>query len=83
MSMFIKGYYFLSDGGHPKVKYLFFPFKWPDIGNDRQKWSSHLESIRKDIERTFGSIKQYVGCLVNPIELQGAHRLEQLLRLCY
>jgi hypothetical protein len=40
---------FLSDGGYPKVKYLICPFKWPEVGTDRQKWSSHLESIRKDI----------------------------------
>jgi hypothetical protein len=43
------GFYFLSDGGYPKVKYLICPFKWPEVGTDRQKWSSHLESIRKDV----------------------------------
>jgi hypothetical protein len=60
------------------VKYLICRFKWPEAGTDRQKWSSHLESIRKYIERTFGSIKQRFRCLVNPITLQEAHRLEQM-----
>jgi hypothetical protein len=76
------GFYFLSDGGYPKVKYLICPFKWPEVGTDRKKWSSHLESTRKDIERTFGSIKQRFGCLVNPITLQEAHRLEQMFNGC-
>jgi hypothetical protein len=48
------GSYFLSDGGYPKVKSLICPFKWPEVGTDRQKWSSHLDSTRKVIERTFG-----------------------------
>jgi hypothetical protein len=30
------GFYFLPDGGYPKVKYLIFPFKWPEVGTDRQ-----------------------------------------------
>jgi hypothetical protein len=46
------GFYFLSDGGYPKVKYLSFPFNWPEVGTDHHKRSSHLESIQKDIERT-------------------------------
>jgi hypothetical protein len=64
------------------VKYLIFPLKWPEVGTDRQKWHSHLESIRKDIERTFGSIKQRFGCLVNPITLQEDHRLEKMFNGC-
>jgi hypothetical protein len=76
------GFHFLSDGGYPKVKYLICPFKWPEVGIDRQKWTSHLESIRKNIERTFGSIKQRFGCLVNPITLQDAHHLEQMFNGC-
>jgi hypothetical protein len=39
---------------------------------------SHLESTQKDSERTFGSIKQHFGCLVDPITIQEAHRIEQL-----
>jgi hypothetical protein len=39
------GFYFLSDEGYPKVKYLICPFKWPEVATDRQKWYSHLESI--------------------------------------
>jgi hypothetical protein len=35
------GFYFLSDGGYPKVKYLICPSKWPEVGTDHQKWSSH------------------------------------------
>jgi hypothetical protein len=34
------GFYFLSDGGYPNVKYLICPFKWPEVGTDRQKWST-------------------------------------------
>jgi hypothetical protein len=40
-----RGFYFLSDGGYPKVKYLIYTFKWPEVGTDPQKWSSHLDSI--------------------------------------
>jgi hypothetical protein len=76
------GFYLLSDGGYPKVKYLICPFKWPEVGTDHQKWSSHLDSIQKDIERTFGSIKQRFECLVNPITLQEAHGLEQMFNGC-
>jgi hypothetical protein len=64
------------------VKCLICPFKWPEVGTDHQKWSSHLESIRKDIERTFGSIKQRFGYLVNQITLQAAHSLEQMFNGC-
>jgi hypothetical protein len=76
------GFYFISDGGYPKVKYLICPFKWPEVRTDRQKWSSHLETIIKDIERNFGSIKQRCVCLVNPITLQESHCLEQMFNGC-
>jgi hypothetical protein len=39
-----------------------------------------LESIRNDIERTFGSMKQHLLCIVNPLTLQEAHILEQLFK---
>jgi hypothetical protein len=76
------GYYYLCDGRFPKLKHLICPFKWSSVGSDRQNWSSHLESTRKDIERTFGSIKQRFGCLVNPIPIQEDRRLEQLINAC-
>jgi hypothetical protein len=62
------GYYYLCDGGYPKL-----PLKCPGVGPYQQKWSSHLESTRKVIERTFGSITQRIGYLVNPIPIQEAH----------
>jgi hypothetical protein len=76
------GFYFLSDGGYPKVKYLICPFKLPEVGTGRQKWSSRKELIRKDIERTCGSINQRFGCSLNPITLQKAHRLEKIFNGC-
>jgi hypothetical protein len=75
------GYYYLCDGGYPNLKHLSCPFKWPGVGMDH-KCLSHLESTRKDIELTFGSIEQIFEWLVNPLKIQEAHRIEQLFYAC-
>jgi hypothetical protein len=77
----ITGFYFFSDGGYPKLKYFICPFKWPEVGKKCQNWSSHLESIQKNIERFWIHQEMFwEPCESN--HLQEAHHLDQLFNAC-
>jgi Plant transposon protein len=58
-----KGVYFVCDGGYPKDSYLINPFGGSDMAE--VYWSEWLESIRKDVECTFGVLKARFRILHN------------------
>jgi hypothetical protein len=45
-------------------------------------WSSQVESSRKDVERTFGSLKKRWRCIINPIDLLDPCHIERLFITC-
>ena len=47
------GVYFIVDGGYPKVSYLMYPKGYPS-NIEYVKWSEWVESVRKDVECTYG-----------------------------
>jgi hypothetical protein len=64
------GLYYICDGGYPKFKHLIPLYKWTQVGTKKNRWSSAVESARKDVERFFGILKKRWRCLINPVDLQ-------------
>ncbi|KAI2512244.1 Plant transposon protein [Fragilaria crotonensis] len=52
-----RGSYLLCDGGYHRWPCLVFPMKSGAPGSPARKWSMLIESVRKDIEGTFGILK--------------------------
>jgi Plant transposon protein len=59
------GCYLLCDGGYHRWPCLCFPIKTGLPGSNQRKWSAIVESIRKDIEGTFGILKMRFRYLKN------------------
>jgi hypothetical protein len=78
----IYGYYYICDGGYPKLKFLVCPFKWPQSGTDMELWSGAVESARKDIEWCFCSMKKRWRILVTPLTNREYFRVEQIFTAC-
>jgi Plant transposon protein len=55
-SFTVKGAYLISDNGYAKWRMLQAPIK-SSSSLDEMKWSTRLESVRKDVECTFGILK--------------------------
>jgi hypothetical protein len=58
------------------------PFKWPHIGTGMELWSAAVESVRKDIEQCFSSMKKRWRILETPIKNQEVFRVEQIFMAC-
>ena len=58
-----KGVYLICDGGYHRWPCMMFPVKSGAAGSSLMKWGCMLESIRKDIECVFGSMKKRFGYL--------------------
>ena len=52
-----KGYYLICDGGYHRWVCLMSAAKW-SIDDDMLKWGKRLDSVRKDVECTFGRVKR-------------------------
>ena len=52
-----RGSYLLCNGGYHRWPCLVFPMKSGAPGSPARKWSMLIESVRKDIEGTFGILK--------------------------
>jgi hypothetical protein len=61
------GGYIIVDGGYADASWLMPPFS-PGCSYDEKRWSEWLESVRKDIECTFGIIKARFRMFMNPIQ---------------
>lgn len=67
--MLCRGGYILVDGGYQKLQCFIDPSPGA-TGTKEVHWSEFLESIRKDVECTFGIIKKRFRWLKNPIAYQ-------------
>ena len=78
----IRGLYLIVDNGYHKWRCLQNPEKW-SIDKDVIAFSRHLESVRKDIECTFGILKGRFRILKIPIRFQTQAEVDNIFRTCY
>jgi hypothetical protein len=76
------GLYLICDGGYPKRPLLICPFKDQQEGTDMHAWSSHVESLRKDVECTFGILKKRFMILKHAVRFHDIENLEHIFRTC-
>jgi hypothetical protein len=60
------GVYLLVDGGYHKWRLMQCPLKHT-VEEDKARWSEFAESIRKDVECSFGILKKRFQFLMNAI----------------
>ena len=72
------GYFFICDGGYHRWECLIPPYKHQIQGTDAERWSSNMETIRKDVECTFGILKKRFMILKNKFRL---HRMEDIANI--
>jgi hypothetical protein len=58
------------------------PFKWRQSGTDMKLWSDAVKESRKDIKRTFGSMKTRFRIIGTPMINRLAFCLEQIFIAC-
>lgn len=76
-----KGAYLLSDNGYTRTPTLVMPVKFdPDL--ELKRWSEMCESLRKDVECTFGILKGRWRILKAGIRMHGVAIVEQIMKTC-
>lgn len=76
-----KGLYLIVDGGYHKWKCLQCPFKHTSKSAEAL-WSRWVESVRKDVECTFGILKDRFRCLKLPIYYQDKDVIDNMFFTC-
>ena len=77
----MKGVYYICDGGYHKWTCMINPMKHTSVRSDRI-WSEWIESTRKDVECTFGSLKGRWRFLRNGIVLQDQNSIDNVFFTC-
>ena len=77
-----KGLYAIVDNGYHHWMCLIPPFKGMCPNDETLLWSKRLESIRKDAECTFGTIKRRFRILRIPSELSRPEGIDNVFRAC-
>jgi hypothetical protein len=77
-----EGLYYIVDGGYHTWGCLICPFKIQQPGTSCEVWSSALESIRKDVECTFGILKVRFLILKHPLRLHDMEVIEDVVHTC-
>jgi hypothetical protein len=74
-----RGAYVICDGGYLRWNCTMFPVKY-----DAQlaEWSCWLESVRKDVERTFGILKQRFRMLKHGLAVQSLEGSAEIFKTC-
>ena len=77
----VQGGYLICDGGYPKYNCFICPLH---KRVDRQSviFSEWLESSRKDVECTFGQLKNRFRILKKPLEMSDELEIEMLFKSC-
>ena len=76
-----KGGWVIVDGGMPQSSVFINPMH-ERLSHDAIHWSEWLESIRKDVECTFGILKQRFRILLNRLEFHDRYVIEAILHTC-
>lgn len=77
-----KGVYMICDGGYNNWPCLTCPYKHQAPGSSLESWSKRVESVRKDVECVFGSLKKRFLLLKHPIRLHCPHSIERAFVAC-
>ena len=75
------GAYLITDGGYPTC-YSFVNPNLPDYAYHSVLWGEWLESIRKDVERLFGTLKMRFRWLVGPIAYHELSTIHNVVKVC-
>ena len=70
----VEGGYIIVDGGYNDSSWLMCPYS-SGCSIDEKRWSEWVESVRKDIECTFGILKARFRLFMNPIQF---HKFKQI-----
>jgi hypothetical protein len=76
-----KGLYLIVDGGYHKWRCLQCPFKHTSKPA-QALWSKWVESVRKDVECTFGILKGRFRCLKLPIYYHSKEAIDNMFFTC-
>ena len=77
-----KGLYLIVDGGYHKWRVLQCPYKHAADGSADKNWSERFESVRKDVECTFGILKKRFANLKNAMQFQKKHQIDAIFKAC-
>jgi hypothetical protein len=77
----VRGLYFISDNGYTKEAHFMMPSKY-FMSTKEMYWSEWMESVRKDVECTFGIIKSRFRIIWNGIFYQKQETVEQIFLTC-
>jgi hypothetical protein len=75
------GAYLITDGGYPTC-YSFVNPNLPDWAYHSVLWAEWLESIRKDVERLFGTLKMRFRWLIGPIAYHKLSTIQNVVKVC-
>ena len=76
-----QGVWVLVDGGYIERPFLVCPMKDP-VYKDELIWSKWIESVRKDVECTFGIMKQRFSIFRSPIRYHSIHHMDNIWVTC-
>jgi hypothetical protein len=76
-----RGLYLLADNGYHRWRVLMPPIKESSVP-DEISYSEWVESVRKEIECTFGLLKKRFRFLKNPFLLQKQYEIDNMFRTC-
>jgi hypothetical protein len=77
----VKGVYFLSDNGYTESEHFIMPSKIY-VSSKEMYWSEWIESVRKDVECTFGLLKTRFRIIWNGILYHDKVIIEQIFLCC-
>ena len=77
----VRGLYLLSDNGYNKWRCLQCPIKWPSTIKEA-RYSKWLESMRKDVECTFGILKGRFRILKTGFRVHSPKTIENVMHCC-
>ncbi|KAL9182044.1 hypothetical protein ACHAXT_012387 [Thalassiosira profunda] len=76
------GVYLICDGGYLRWPTLICPYKGEPVTSTKGHFSSHLESIRKDVECVFGILKKRWKILEYGIRFRDIEVVEKVFVVC-
>jgi hypothetical protein len=77
----VRGLYLITDNGYHRWRCLIPPMTIA-TDKDEMRWSKHLESVRKDVECTFGSLKVWFKILKVPLMYRDIEHIDKVFFSC-